>query len=335
MPDFTVGRRDLYILPTRIGWYYSLILIALFAIAVKFDNQAAFMMLFILTSVGMIAMVYTHNNMIGLGLSAKPGKTVFVGELACFNLTVHNDHNKPRNAVWLMSAGVQQLINVAANQQRSYELKFPTVHRGYLSCEQTTLTSHFPIGVFFCWTRRYNSQQRCLVYPQPLDLVPFPIDGSSSGKQAAKTNIQLGGEDFAGMKSYQPGDRLRDIHWPSLAKTNKLITVQHEAQNSSSINLSWFTLPSMMNIEDRLSQLCYWVIDAEQQGVRYQLEMPSHTIEYDNGLSHYHKCLTVLALWGEERLSEEKSTDEKNSSDKNAQVKNTAAPSKALGATNV
>jgi len=301
MSHFTIDRRDLYILPTRIGWYYTLILIALFAIAVKFDNQAAFMMLFILTAVGLVAMVYTHNNVIGLSLSAQPGKTVFVGEPASFKLTVHNPSTKPRNAVWLMSAGIQQLIDIGANQERSYELKFPTLQRGYHNCEQSTLTSHFPIGVFFCWTRRYDSQQRCLVYPQPIDLVPFPLDGSSTGKRAARANIQLGAEDFAGMKSYQPGDRLRDIHWPSLAKTNKLITVQHEAQNSSSVNLSWFTLPNAMSVEDRLSQLCYWVINAEQQGLRYQLEMPNHTIEYDSGTSHYHECLTVLALWGDEQ----------------------------------
>ena len=301
MPDFIVGRRDLYILPTRIGWYYSLILIALFAIAVKFDNQAAFMMLFILIAVGLIAMVYTHNNVIGLGLSAQPGNTVFVGEPAKFKVTVHNLSNKPRKAVWLMSSGVQQLVNVDANQQSSYDLKFPTLQRGYLICEQATLTSHFPIGVFFCWTRHYDSQQRCLVYPQPLDLVPFPSDGSNNGKQSERANIQLGAEDFAGMKNYQPGDRLRDIHWPSLAKTNKLISVQHELQNNGSANLSWFILPNSMNMENRLSQLCYWVINAEQQGLRYQLELPNRTLNYNSGSAHYHACLTELALWQQDQ----------------------------------
>lgn len=309
MPDFIIERRDLYILPTRIGWYYSLILIALFAIAVKFDNQAAFMMLFILTAVGLIAMVYTHNNVIGLGLSAQPATTVFVGEPANFTLTVHNLSNKPRNAIWLMSAGVQQLVNLEANQHSSYDLKFPTLQRGYLNCEQTTLTSHYPIGVFFCWTRRYDSQQRCLVYPQPLDLMPLPADGSNTGKQVATPNIQIGAEDFAGMKNYQPGDRVRDIHWPSLAKSNKLISVQHESQNSSSVNLSWFTLPHSMGVENRLSQLCYWIVMAEQQGLRYQLEMPSHIIEYDSGLSHYHECLSVLALWQEDTKSKEAPND--------------------------
>ena len=68
MSEYIIGRRQLYILPTRIGWYFASILFALFAIAIKFDNQGAFMMLFLLVAVGIIAMHYTHNNVIGLKL---------------------------------------------------------------------------------------------------------------------------------------------------------------------------------------------------------------------------------------------------------------------------
>ena len=100
------------------------------------------------------------------------------------------------------------------------------------------------------------------------------------------------------MKSYQPGDRIRDIHWPSLAKSQKLITIQHEVRSNSSVNLSWFLLPNSMSVEDRLSQLCYWLLEAEKNNTQYQLEMPNHTIEYARGKSHLNECLTVLALWG-------------------------------------
>ena len=82
MQQFKVGRRELYILPTRVGWYYALILISLFGIAVKFDNQAAFVMLFILVALAMVAMIYTHNNVIGLELESHPSKSVFLGSQA-------------------------------------------------------------------------------------------------------------------------------------------------------------------------------------------------------------------------------------------------------------
>lgn len=300
MHEFTIGRRQLYILPTRIGWYYALILVALFGIAVKFDNQAAFMMLFILIAVGLVAMIYTHNNVIGLSLAAQPSKAVFLGESAMFPVTLKNASGKPRSAVWLICGGFHRLCNLSADDSQQVELKLPTVQRGYLTCDPIIISSQFPIGIFFCWTKRFFSEQRCLVYPQPLDLIALPEDGANEGQQQANANVRVGAEDYAGMKSYQAGDRLRDIHWPSLAKTNKLVSIQYESQTNSAVNLSWFNLPAAMSVEDRLSQLCFWVIEAEKADQRYQLEMPNHTLAFDKGQTHFHACLRVLALWGDE-----------------------------------
>ena len=285
-------------MPTRIGWYFTLILIALFAIAVKFDNQAAFMMLFILASISMVAMLYTHNNVIGIGLSSRPSHSVFLGETALFPIRVHNQSQTKRNSVWLVCDGFHQLLELPETVEKEVELELPTVRRGYLNCSPITLTSHYPIGVFFCWTKRYMPSQRCLVYPQALDLVPRPmIDDFSSDNEHEATKPNVSAEDYSGMKPYQPGDRLRDIHWPSLAKSQKLVTIQHETHSSTAVNLSWFSLPKSLSTEDKLSQLCFWVIDAQKQQMSFQLEMPNHTIEYDQGNTHFHKCLTVLALW--------------------------------------
>ena len=299
MSNFSIDRRKLYILPTRVGWYYVLVLLALFGIAVKFDNQAAFMMLFILIAVGLIAMVYTHNNVVGLTMNSHPSKSVFLGSHASFPVTLSNESGKARHAVWMIAGGFHQLTELKAGGQKTVELQLPAIQRGYLPCEPVNLSSLYPIGVFFCWTKRFISTERCLVYPQPLNLVPFPDDGTNQGKEQANSNIRIGAEDYAGMKNYQDGDRLRDIHWPSLAKTNKLVSIQYENHSNSSVNLSWFSLPSTLGVEDKLSQLCYWVIEADKAGQLYQLEMPSHTIEFNKGMNHYHECLRTLALWGD------------------------------------
>jgi hypothetical protein len=90
--SFSIGRRQLYILPTRIGWYYALILVALFAIAVKFDDQAAFMMLFILVGIGNAVMLATHRNVIGLEIHKGVPTPCYAGEVATVrvNLTNHS-----------------------------------------------------------------------------------------------------------------------------------------------------------------------------------------------------------------------------------------------------
>jgi uncharacterized protein (DUF58 family) len=305
MSEFNIGRRELYILPTRIGWYFALILIALFGIAVKFDNQAAFMMLFILVSLALIAMVYTHNNVIGLTLQSQPSNAVFLGTQSVFPIKVNNSSSKSRQAVWVISGGHHQLASLEPNSLQSIELKLPTLQRGYLSCDPISLSSQYPLGIFFCWTKRFVSEERCLVYPQPLNLIDFPEQGSHDGLKHTNNSVKAGAEDYSGMKSYQQGDRLRDIHWPSLAKTNKLVSIQYESHSNSSVNLSWFALPNTLNTEDKLSQLCYWLVDAEENGQQYQLEMPNNTIEYDSGMTHYHNCLRVLALWGDEHYQAE------------------------------
>ena len=299
MNEFTIGRRQLYILPTKVGWYYIVVLLALFAIAVKFDNQPAFIMLFLLISISLIAMLYTHNNVINVSISNQQAKNIFCGESAVFPIILKNDSDKVRHALWLVSGGFNQLTNLNPQQQKTIELKQPSIQRGYLPCGEISITSQFPIGLFFCWSKRFDSQERCLVYPQALDLIPMPDNSSEAGKQEQQDSLKLDTGDYAGMKMYQPGDRIRDIHWPSLAKTQKLITIQHEIKSNSSVNLSWFTLPNSMDTEDKLSQLCFWVLEADKEASQYQLEMPNHTVEFGRGNTHLHECLTVLALWGD------------------------------------
>jgi uncharacterized protein (DUF58 family) len=297
MPEFEIGRRELYIIPTRVGWYFSLILLSLFAIAVKYDNQSAFMMLFVLASLSMVAMLYTHNNVIGLSINSMPSRSVFLGETAVFPVQVFNPSDSSRSAIWLVCDGFHQLLDLPAGEHRAVELKLPTLNRGYLNCSPIIITSQFPIGIFFCWTKRFQAKQRCLVYPQPLDITPLPASGEHSSEYQARASVLSNDEDYSGMKPYQAGDRLRDLHWPSLAKTRKLVTIEHEDQNSSSINLSWFALPAHLDIEDKLSQLCFWVTRAQKNGACYQLVMPNHTVAYSSGRNHYHECLSVLALW--------------------------------------
>jgi len=51
------------------------------------------------------------------------------------------------------------------------------------------------------------------------------------------------------------------------------------------------------NTEERLSQLCRWVIDAERAGIQYGFSLPGLKLPPDNGLLHNRKCLEALALF--------------------------------------
>ena len=50
--------------------------------------------------------------------------------------------------------------------------------------------------------------------------------------------------------------------------------------------------------EERLSQLCRWVLDADSRGYRYALSLPGLEIPGDSGEAQRAHCLEALALFG-------------------------------------
>lgn len=69
-----------------------------------------------------------------------------------------------------------------------------------------------------------------VVYPTVETLEGFPIVSGQDPSMAASKpeHSQRGGEDFYTLRSYQRGDDLRRVHWPSSAKTDDLMIRQLE-----------------------------------------------------------------------------------------------------------
>ena len=61
----------------------------------------------------------------------------------------------------------------------------------------------------------------------------------------------------------------------------------------------WLDFDSLNGLppEQRLSQLCRWVLDAEADQQRYGLILPGTRIEPDHGANHEFRCLKALALF--------------------------------------
>lgn len=71
---------------------------------------------------------------------------------------------------------------------------------------------------------------RIVVYPALEELSGFPmVRGQDPAMQASRPeHARRGGEDFYTLREYQRGDDLRRIHWPSSARTDKLMIRQME-----------------------------------------------------------------------------------------------------------
>ena len=90
-PDpFTLPGRRIYILPTRLGVAFGVMVFAMFLGAMNYANNLALALAFVLGALGLVAMQHSHRNLAGVRLRAAPCEPVFAGQMATFRIAVEN-----------------------------------------------------------------------------------------------------------------------------------------------------------------------------------------------------------------------------------------------------
>jgi len=290
----TLGRRRVYILPTRQGLFYVLTLFLILLGAINYANSLAFALTFVLAGLGWVAMHHTHRNLVGLQLVTGRVEPVFAGEHSRFGLAVASPDGPARSALNLTAAGAPGVtVAVAADDDTPLHLEVHAVQRGQLPLGAVTIETRFPLGLFRAWSK-IDPGLNGIVYPRPAapDDGPPPAPGGSG----AGNRRQPGDEEFEGFRDYQSGDPPRDIYWKGLARSDVLLTRQHEGGMVETHWIDWTKTSG--GTEARLSQLCRWLLTSEQAGHRYGLRLPDGETAPDRGEAQLHRCLTRLALFG-------------------------------------
>ncbi|MFQ5660480.1 MAG: DUF58 domain-containing protein [Gammaproteobacteria bacterium] len=300
-------RQRIYIFPSRHGLFFSLILVVMLLGAINYNNSMAYVLTFLLVSLFMTDMLHTYHNLRGLILSSRAGRPVFAGETACFPVLVDNRSEQKRTALDIAPypkrrkgnhhlAGLEPLtVNIAANGLQREHLKIPTHRRGYLKPGRFRIVSTYPLGLFRAWSY-LESHQTCLVYPKPAGTHRLPLLSSYDAEE--QIGPGSGTDDFTGTKPYRPGDSIHAIDWKVLARERGLVIKRFNGSGARRLLLHWDQCAHLRDVEQRLSQLCLWIIEAERTGVYYGLQIPGNRIDPGRGESHHHRCLKALATYG-------------------------------------
>jgi uncharacterized repeat protein (TIGR01451 family) len=87
-------------------------------------------------------------------------------------------------------------------------------------------------SALFKWPRRFRAKDRILVYPrfQPMEAFEVP-HGRNYQPGGISIASQIGeSTEFFGTRDWREGDRVRDIHWPSFARTGRLIVKEFQEE---------------------------------------------------------------------------------------------------------
>ncbi len=300
-------RHRVYIFPTAQGWVYGMMLIVMLLGAINYNNSMAYMLCFLLTSLGLVCMLHTYRNLRGLIISSTEPKAIYAGQQALFPILFDNrlgsekfsiqieQHKALKKIFNKRKETLKVIIGIEAEKQSNSHYPIQSSQRGKLNCKRLKISTTFPLGLFTAWAY-FTPEYDCLVYPSPQGQKQLPLH--TLNEDDADYGAESGTDDFAGFRKYRPGDPVNSIAWKAYAREQGLLVKQFSGKGSQTLILGWETVAHIDNIEKRLSQLCYWIILAEQTFVHYGLEIPNTIIEPGHGPHHKELCLKALARYG-------------------------------------
>ena len=290
---YYLSQRRVYILPTRQGLTFTILLFVMLLGSINYSNSLGYFLTFLLASLFVISIFHTYNNLLRLSIGPAISQPGFARKEVKINISVTNPGKERFSIQTFVNKDNPFVSDLDAKSVSTIAFKTIFQSRGLNPLPRLTIQTTYPLGLFRAWTY-VQLDQSVLTYPAPSQDRELPVNlhGMSNGKQADNK----GNDDFKNLRTFHPGDPLQHVHWKSYARHQNLLTKEFSGLQSEELWLNWSdTINS--DSESRLSQLCRWVILANDTNIAFGLRLPGLEIKPGSGQKHYDFCLKQLALY--------------------------------------
>jgi uncharacterized protein (DUF58 family) len=289
----TISRRRIYILPTRVGLMLAFTLTAMLIAGLNYNSNLGLAFAFLMAGVGLVTMHHCNRNLLGLQVDVTAEVDAFAGREASFEFVLRNDSNVDRRDIEIRCLDSGATRCVAAKSSEPVVVAIPVPRRGVTRVAQFELRTLYPFGWFHAWTYVQGSLT-AHVAPAPRGNRTVP---AAEGSGHASRSEMRGDEDFAGLRTYQPGMPLKHMAWKVLARGGDAAVRSYTSLAAQPEWLEWSSLEDQ-DMETRLSQLCLWVLESDAAQRVYGLRIPGREIPPSRGTAHRFACLRALAVHG-------------------------------------
>lgn len=285
---------NIFILPTREGLFFVVVVLLMVLAGINYQNSLIFALAFLLMSLFMVSILHTFRNLSGLVIHGRSARPAFAGEDAEFTVVVSRGGKRTREAL-MMGWGADRLqgVDLVDEKEVHAHLFVPTRARGQFNPGRMLVQTHYPVGLFRAWSW-VDLDMSTIVYPRPVFAGEIP-EAVATGREG-RAMKRDGADDFHGLRDYQMGDPLRHIAWKSWARTGDLQIKEFAAFVDRRVWLDWGWFTGM-DRENRLSRLCYSVLQVSRSADEYGLRLPGVELEPGRGPEHRERLLKALALF--------------------------------------
>ncbi len=288
-----LDRRRIYVLPTRFGSGFGILLFVMLLGALNYGNNPAFLLTCLLGAAAWASLFFGFRSMSGLQVMQLRAREAHAGDTVPVRLMISGG-NRMRPSLRIDCGGNETAFGVSADKTSVIALSLPGERRGWMRAGRMRIWTDYPLGLFKCWSW-INPAVEFLIYAKPEHpLAALPPDDGRIGERPRTGSS----EDYAGLREYRASDPPRLIAWKASARHDVLLVREIEHRAGEALVFDFAALGDL-GTEQRISRLTAWVLAAEDLQQSYTLRLRGIDIGPGSGGPHRQACLKALALFAD------------------------------------
>jgi hypothetical protein len=299
----TLGKRSVFILPTRQGIYLALFLLAMLLACINYNLSLGYLLTFFVFSVALGAMHRTHQNLLGTRIEALAIEPVFAGSAAWLTIRLDNPTQRIKQAMCVTFRGqaLGSQMGITSMGNATSLLQLPAMPRGLHAAPALVLSSTYPLGLWRAWSYAFPTVT-ITVYPEPQSplphFAPLPQRANTAKPIARVQGTQ--GDAVSHIDAVEIA-AIKNIYWPAMAKgllAQRVLDDDTPQAHGVLLSLAGCTL---VGVEAQLSQLCFAIAHCQAAQMPFVMQLQGvyfpPSIQASVDPAHIRQCLQALAAY--------------------------------------
>jgi uncharacterized protein (DUF58 family) len=257
--------------PTKYFGFVVLSLFVLFLQAYMHNFNIVFIVMFFIFSIAGASGLIGRLNIYFLELEYLSHERFFVNEISKYRLKVTNQQRIGSYSIEFINDLFESFVSVIKPyEQKLVEIAYRFESRGEQQLPQLTIKSTYPLPHEYFYRDKITFDTPITVFPQPKGVSLFST-------KLYNPNLEGEIDDFEGIRRFNHGEPLSQVHWASFAKSGELHAKKFLYQQED--ELIRFVFKDIKGDDEfRLSQLTLWVLECEANGLEFSIEIGNQTL---------------------------------------------------------